>query len=95
MSDRAPVGELDGIVVLELSLDVNHEISNLLACIRAGAAAWAQTPFSGMVDVALRPKNVEQVLALADELEAEAARVRAAREAAYARRAKEERKRGR
>lgn len=82
------VGELDGIVIVELSLDEGHEVEHVIACLRAGANAWAASPFAGVVDQAMRPKHVERVLAVALELEDEARRVHGARNEAYRRRGK-------
>lgn len=87
VADRAPVDVLDGIVVVELSLDVRHEISDLVACIRAGAAAWAECPARG-IDPAFRPADVGRVLDVAQEIEDEARRVHDAREAAHRQRSK-------
>lgn len=87
MVDRAPVDVLDGIVVIELSLDERHEIGDLVACIRAGVAAWAECPARG-IDVAFRPGDVVRILAIAQEIEDEARRVHDAREAAHRARSK-------
>lgn len=91
MADRAPTGELDGIVVIELSLDALHEVADVVSCLRAGALAWGATPALGAVDAATRGKRVDHVLDVGDEIAAEAARVHDERQEAYRRRAREER----
>ena len=80
---RAATGPRDRIVIIELSLDAGHEVVDVIACIRAGAAAWFEMPARGVVDAALRPKDVERVLAVAQEIEDEARRVHEAREAFF------------
>lgn len=46
-----------------------RDLPALLAMARAGAAAWEHVPHSGVVDQALRPRKVAEVLAMCDELE--------------------------
>lgn len=83
MTDRAPVEPIDGIVVVELALDDRHEIGDVVACLRAGAASWEVTPIADAVDGMSRAKRVMHVYDVAAEIEAEAARVREAQQAAF------------
>lgn len=89
MTERGTVGPTDGIVVLELSLDEGHEVRHVLACIRAGAAAWAALPALGAVDAASRPRDVQHVFDVADELELAAVRVHEDRQRHYRKVARE------
>jgi hypothetical protein len=83
VAERGAVGPRDGIVVLELSLDDNREISDVIACMRAGALAWERLPSHGAVDESGRGRRVHHVLDVAQELEDGAAKIHAARESFY------------
>lgn len=88
---KAEAGPLDGIVVLELALGGHgdHEVQDVIACLRAGAMAWEAAPFTVGVEQVMRARRVSHVLDVARELEVEALRVHEAREAEYRRQAKE------
>jgi len=73
---------------VELTLDERHEVEDVVACLRAGALSWGALPFSGAVDQSSRPKRVDHVLEVAQEIEDESRRVHAAREDEHRRRAK-------
>lgn len=93
-ADRAPVGALDGIVVVELSLDVRHEIENVVGCLRAGAAALMALPVAATNygEKLSRKHTSDQVFRFADEIEAEARRVTMERAVAYRERAQHDAK---
>lgn len=48
----------------------SRDLPELLSCVRAGVAAWEQLPAFGVVDAALRPRHLEHLLEMCDELEA-------------------------
>jgi len=79
---RATSGPKDGIVIIELALDRRHEVGDVIACLRAGALAWEASPLRG-IEQAFRPKDVQHVFDVAQEIEDEARRVHEAREAFY------------
>jgi hypothetical protein len=82
---RAPVGEFDGIVVVELSLDVRNEIEAVVGLLRAGAMALQAAPVarSAFVEHLSRSRYVEIGLRVAQEIDDEARRVHGTREAAH------------
>lgn len=85
MSDRAPVGPLDGIVVVELSLDERDEVETVVGFLRAGAAALEQMPVArtNAGEQLARRRACDVGERIADEIEAEARRVHDARQAFY------------
>lgn len=95
MTERAWAGPTDGVVQFELSLDLRHEIEDVVACMRAGAVAWSAIRPAGTVDQALRLKNIQHVLDVAQEIEDEARRVHDRREEYYRAEAKREAKESR
>lgn len=93
MSQRAPVGVLDGIVVVELSLDNRDEVETVIAFLRAGAAVFAQMPVAptNVGEQNARRRAVMLGEQVADEIEAEARRVHDERQAEYRARGKAKR----
>jgi hypothetical protein len=92
VSERAPAGPSDGIVVIELTINDRDEIPDVVACLHAGAAAWLNTPFSSAVDEASRLRRVGKVQMIAAEISDEARRVRNVREEHYRAQAKADEK---
>lgn len=94
MSARAPVDDLDGIVVIELSLDEHHEIEAVVGLLRAGALALQAAPVArtAVVEQGSRRRFVEHGLRVAQEIQDEAIAVAARRAAAYKARDKADRK---
>jgi hypothetical protein len=90
---RAPVSDLDGIVVVELALDVRHEVEAVIGLLRAGAMALDAAPVArtAYVEQLSRRHYVEMGLRVAQEIEDEARRVHEAREAARRARGKAKR----
>lgn len=83
MVERAAVGPEDGIVVVELSLDVTHEVEVVVGMLRSGAAALLEAPISrtALVERLGREGMAAQARKVADEIEGEARRVHEARDA--------------
>lgn len=90
MADRAATGPLDGIVVVELSLDERWEIPSVVGCLRAGAAALEHLPVAATDtnEMLSRREYASHARRVADEIDAEARKVHAAREVEHRRRAK-------
>lgn len=74
MADRAPVAPIDGIVVLELTLE-NGEARKILSALLIGAAAWELVP-GGMAQLVGASNDVVVVRRVAEELRSEIERVK-------------------
>lgn len=87
---RAAVDVLDGIVVVELSLDERFEVEAVVAFLRAGAHALEQMPVArtAVAEMVSRNHAVDIGLRVAQEIEDEARAVHERREAAYRAQAK-------
>ena len=76
-----------------VSFDIDSDTTrDFLACARAGAEAWARLPVLGVFDAAMRPRDVEGVVAICDELEQRVRDAWAEREAGYRQATKERRR---